>query len=103
MITLPLPWQQAIDRVREHGRNPLYMPSALLAAVSYVEDKSKEGETADLRIPFAEFEKRFRAEMQHLDAAKKSNPYLPFCRLSNRANVWDLFYGAGPTQFILKQ
>ncbi len=98
-FALPLSWQKAIVRIREHGENPAYMPTALLAAICYLEERLREGETTNIPIPFENVEIGFKKRMEDLGPAKKGNAYRPFYWLSRGARIWNLFEGTSRTPF----
>jgi hypothetical protein len=103
MIAVPLSWQKAIVRVRQHGKDRPYMPTVLLAALSYFERQLGETEPTEILIPFEKVERPFKDWIEQLDPARNSDASRPFYWLSKGAKVWDLFEGPRRTPFTWRE
>lgn len=81
-------WRDAIQRVQrvtERSGNRVNMPTALLAALEYLEVRVVKRSSRDFSIPFTEVERRFKEMVKGGDADRG------FYYLSKNAAVWSLF------------
>ncbi len=94
---VPLQWEQMLARIVDSRQDPLYMPTATLAAISYVEDCLDRGDPAGTPIPFVEIEKRFDSDMDQYAPEKKGKAFQPVYWLSPNVEAWDIYRGSnGP-------
>ena len=89
------PWSPVLDRLFAARAHPLYMPCALLAAVSIADEAPAFSGT----ILFLELEARFQQLIAPICPKGMTKAWEPFFHLSKTAAVWTLWRGPTPASF----
>ena len=92
---LPLPWEDAIERMFNARSSPVYMPASLVIALEMV----ARGETSGGVIEYESFAQCFRAVMKQVVPSKTDKAWQPFFHLTGRSQIWALRLGAASASF----